>query len=31
MPASGRMIVDGNQMTGTINGLIPAKVTLRKQ
>jgi len=25
------MIVDGNQMTGTINGLIPAKVTLRKQ
>ena len=30
-PASGRLTVNGNQMTGYINGLSPAKVTLRKQ
>jgi hypothetical protein len=30
-PASGRLTVSGNQITGTINGLNVAKVTLRKQ
>ena len=30
-PASGRLTVNGNQMTGYINGLSPARVTLRKQ
>jgi hypothetical protein len=30
-PASGRLTVNGDQITGTINGLNPARVTLRKQ
>jgi hypothetical protein len=30
-PSSGTFTVAGNQMTGTINGLNVAKVTLRKQ
>ena len=30
-PSSGRLIVNGDVMTGTINGLNVAKVTLRKQ
>lgn len=30
-PASGRLTVNGNQITGYINGLSPARVTLRKQ
>ena len=30
-PASGRLTVNGNQITGTINGLNVARVTLRKQ
>jgi hypothetical protein len=28
---TGWMKVDGNQMTGTINGILPARLTLRKQ
>jgi hypothetical protein len=31
MPASGYMTVNGNQMTGKINGMNVANVTLRKQ
>jgi hypothetical protein len=31
MPASGYLTVTGNQMTGTVNGLNVAKLTLRKQ
>jgi len=31
MPSSGNLSVNGNTMTGTINGLNVAKVTLRKQ
>jgi hypothetical protein len=31
MPASGYMTVNGNQMTGKINGINVANVTLRKQ
>jgi hypothetical protein len=31
MPASGNLTVNGNVITGTINGLDVAKVTLRKQ
>lgn len=31
LPATGRLTVTGNQMTGYINGLSPARVTLRKQ
>ena len=30
-PSTGRLTVNGNQITGTINGLNPAKLTLRKQ
>ena len=30
-PASGRLEVNGNTITGTINGLNPAKITLTKQ
>ena len=30
-PSSGRLTVKGNEMTGTINGLNVARVTLRKQ
>jgi hypothetical protein len=30
-PASGTMTVSGSEMTGWINGLNPAKVTLRRQ
>ena len=30
-PASGTLTVAGNEMSGWINGLNPAKVTLRKQ
>jgi hypothetical protein len=30
-PSSGRLTVNGDMMTGTINGLNVAKVTLRKQ
>ena len=30
-PSSGRLTVNGNTITGTINGLNPAKVTLTKQ
>jgi len=30
-PASGRLAVSGNQISGTINGLNVAKVTLRRQ
>jgi hypothetical protein len=30
-PSSGRLTVSGNQITGTINGLNVAKVTMRKQ
>lgn len=29
--ATGWLKVDGNQMTGTINGILPARLTLRKQ
>ena len=31
LPATGRLTITGNQMTGYINGLSPARVTLRKQ
>jgi len=31
MPARGNLTVKGNEMTGTIIGLTPATVTLRKQ
>jgi hypothetical protein len=31
LPASGTLTVSGNEMTGWINGLNPAKVTMRKQ
>jgi hypothetical protein len=31
MPASGWLTVKGNEISGTINGLNVAKVTLRKQ
>lgn len=31
MPASGYLTVTGNQMTGSVNGLNVAKLTLRKQ
>jgi hypothetical protein len=31
MPASGYLTVSGDQMTGTVNGLNVAKLTLRKQ
>jgi len=30
-PSTGRLTVSGNQITGIIDGLNPAKVTLRKQ
>ena len=30
-PSSGTLTVNGNEMTGWINGLNPAKLTLRKQ
>src|SRR5262245_8961281 len=30
-PASGTLTVNGNEITGWINGLNPAKVTLKKQ
>lgn len=30
-PASGRLTVSGNEITGVINGLNPARVTMRKQ
>ncbi|HSE05887.1 MAG TPA: hypothetical protein VLK35_17195 [Methylomirabilota bacterium] len=30
-PASGYLTVTGNQMTGTVNGINVAKLTLRKQ
>jgi len=30
-PSTGRLTVNGNQITGTVNGLNPAKLTLRKQ
>lgn len=29
--ATGTLKVEGNQMTGTLNGVLPARVTLRKQ
>jgi len=31
LPATGRLTVNGDQITGTINGLNAAKLTLRKQ
>jgi hypothetical protein len=31
MPASGYLTVTGNQMTGSVNGINVAKLTLRKQ
>jgi hypothetical protein len=31
LPSSGTLTVNGNEITGWINGLNPAKVTLRKQ
>jgi hypothetical protein len=30
-PSSGRLTVSGNQITGIINGLNPARVTMRRQ
>jgi len=30
-PATGRLTVTGNEMNGIVNGLLPLKVTLRKQ
>ena len=30
-PATGRLTVNGNEMNGIVNGLLPLKVTLRRQ
>ena len=30
-PATGRLSVNGNQISGNVNGLVPAKLTLTKQ
>jgi hypothetical protein len=31
LPATARLSVSGNQMSGTVNGLVPARVTLTRQ